>query len=228
MDLKKIISEIQDCLTPILDTYEQAIYHYIFRHTVLNDKREMYFSTRSAEIGFGSGNSSSKPSMSTRSTKLRTLEKKGAIKIISRSNKGIKVQINLPHEIKGLITEEIETKINLNELNFYKDKKLLPVILKREGYRCFYTGRKIDENSCFLDHVLPKSSGGTDCYKNIVATCYDANSMKNDKDVDDFIRELYQEGLVNLEQLKQLKEKINKLKKGEIIPDVKLIDEIYC
>ena len=225
--IEKILIEIQDYLVPELDTYEQAVYHYILRHTILNGNREMYFSTRTAEIGFGSGNNSSKPSMKTRSNKLRSLEKKGAIQIIERSNKGILVHINLPSEIKGLIKTGVKIKIDLNDYDFYKDKKLLPIILKRENYRCFYTGKIIDEKSCYLDHVIPQSKGGDNGYRNIVASSYDANSMKSDKDVDQLIRELYQEGFIGLEDFKALKEKIERLQKGEIVPDIQLIKTTY-
>ena len=33
--VEEILIEIQDKLVPILDSYEQAIYHYLFRHTYL-------------------------------------------------------------------------------------------------------------------------------------------------------------------------------------------------
>ncbi len=226
-ELEQILIEIQDFLVPELDTYEQAVYQYIFRHTFLKGKREMYFSTRTAEIGFGSGNKSSKPAMNTRSKKIRSLETKGAIKIIERSNKGILVYIYLPSEIHGLIKTEEETQLDISELDFYKDKRLLPIILKRENYRCFYTGRIIDENSCYLDHVVPQSNGGDNGYKNIVASCYDANSTKNDKDVEQFLRELYQEGLLALEDFKVVKEKVVKLQNGELLPDIQLIKKVY-
>ncbi len=226
-EIEKILIEIQDFLVPRLDTYEQAVYHYIFRHTILNGNREMYFSTRTAEIGFGSGNNTSKPSMKTRSNKLRSLEEKGAIQILERSNKGILVHIYLPSEIQGLIKIEEEIKLDLDVLDFYKDRKLLPAILKRENYRCFYTGKIIDENSCYLDHVVPQSKGGDNGYRNVVASCYDANSMKSDKDIEQFIRELYKEGLLALEDFKALKEKIDKLKQGDLLPDIQLIKKIY-
>ncbi len=93
-DLKHILTDIQDYLVPKLDTYEQAIYHYIFRHTYLISKGSTIFSTRSAEIGYRSGTKNTPPSDSQRSKKLRSLEAKGAIKIIERSHKGILVSYN--------------------------------------------------------------------------------------------------------------------------------------
>jgi len=54
-ELQGVLVDIQDHLIPILDTYEQAIYHYIFRHTFLVGEKSTLFRTKSAEIGFGSG-----------------------------------------------------------------------------------------------------------------------------------------------------------------------------
>jgi len=225
-ELKKILAEIQDYLVPILDTYEQAIYHYIFRHTYLEGKKDTYFSTRSADIGFGQGNATSKPSDRQKSKKLHNLEKKGAIKIVEKSYKGILVSIKLPIEIDGLIPNKIEKDIDIEELDFYNDKRLLPAILKREQYRCFYTGKKIDESSCYLDHVISQSVGGNNNYKNIVASCYDANSLKQDKATDDFLRMMYKEDLVSLKEFNEIKKKIKLLQSGELVPDKKIVKKL--
>ena len=102
-NIEKILIEVQDHLVPILDTYEQAIYHYLFRHTFLVGKEETIFSTKRAEIGLGAGTAGTQPSESQRSKKLRSLESKGAIRILERSHKGILVKVIPPREITGLI-----------------------------------------------------------------------------------------------------------------------------
>lgn len=218
-ELKQIVSDIQDHLVPKLDTYEQAIYHYIFRHTYLVGEKSTLFSTKRAEIGFGSGVANTPPSESQRSKKLRSLEAKGAIKILERSHRGILVEVLLPHEIPGLIPTDSDISIDLEALDFYKDRRLLPAILERENYRCFYTGKKLTEESCYLDHVVAQSMGGNNSFRNIVASSYDANSMKNKNPVDDFLRELYREDLISKSELTELKLKIEKLKNGELVPN---------
>lgn len=75
-DFAQLLIDIQDRLVPVLDTYEQAIYHYIFRHTILTKKNSCYFRTKSAEIGKGSGDRNRPPSEATRSKKLRLLLQK--------------------------------------------------------------------------------------------------------------------------------------------------------
>lgn len=225
-ELDKILFQIQDLLVPKLDSYEQAIYHYIFRHTYLVDKKQMLFSTRKAEIGFGIGVNAKPPSSKTRSSKLRTLEKKGALTIVERSNKGILVEIILPSEMNGLIAEKKNVDIDMTTLDFYKDRRLLPALLERENYSCFYTGKKITEENCYLDHVIPQSKGGNNSYRNIVAACYDANSLKQDIAVDDFARSLFKEDVLSLKEFKNLKKKIEDLQAGILIPSEQIVSSV--
>jgi len=225
-ELDKILFQIQDLLVPKLDSYEQAIYHYIFRHTYLLDKKQMLFSTRKAEIGFGIGSNTKPPSSKTRSNKLRTLERKGALKIVERSNKGIIVEIILPSEMNGLVEEAKNIELDMAALDFYKDRRLLPALLERENYRCFYTGRKITEENCYLDHVVPQSKGGNNNFSNIVVTCYDANSMKQDMAVDDFARSLFKEDMLSLKEFKELKKRIEDLQNGILIPSEQTVSSV--
>ena len=146
-ELNNIILQIQDLLVPKLDSYEQAIYHYVFRHTYLIGENSMLFSTRTAEIGLGTGDNKKQPSMKTRSKKLRTLETKGAVRIIERSNKGILVEIILPDEIPNLIKKEIIETVDIESLDFYKDRRFIHSLLEREEYKCFYTGKNITKEN---------------------------------------------------------------------------------
>ena len=64
--------------------------------------------------------------------------------------------------------------------------------------------------------------------KNIVVSCYDANSLKSDKSVDDFIRHLYKEGLLSLPEFNELKQKIQDLQEGNLVPiKQSIIDAIH-
>lgn len=222
--VEEILIEIQDKLVPILDSYEQAIYHYLFRHTYLVGVETCLYSTRTAEIGLGTGDNSKQPSMKTRSKKLRSLEEKGCLQILERSNKGITVKLFLPSEIPSIQTQVVESEsLDIEELDFYKDRRLLNSVLDREDYRCFYTGRKITSENCYLDHVIPQASSGNNSYKNIVASCYDANSMKNDKPAEEFIRILYKEEIISLSEFQELKEKLASLQAGELKPNMELV-----
>jgi len=52
-------------------------------------------------------------------------------------------------------------------------------ILKRDGFRCQYCGTKSHELT--IDHIIPKSRGGSDSWDNLVSACKRCNNKKADK-----------------------------------------------
>ena len=98
MDLKKFFIEFQDHLAPKLDTYEQAIYLYLFRHSHLKGIEETVLSTRSSRtrMAMGIGKAGSPISETHCREKLRSLEQKGCISILGTVRNGIQVRLRLP------------------------------------------------------------------------------------------------------------------------------------
>lgn len=47
-------------------------------------------------------------------------------------------------------------------------------LIARDQGRCAYCGGKADT----IDHVVPRSRGGQDCWENVVAACRDCNNRK--------------------------------------------------
>jgi len=54
-------------------------------------------------------------------------------------------------------------------------------VFKRDNYTCVYCGRKPPEVKLEVDHVLPKSKGGSDDIDNLATSCFDCNHGKRDK-----------------------------------------------
>ena len=50
-------------------------------------------------------------------------------------------------------------------------------VLRRDAHRCAYCKRAANT----VDHVQPKSKGGTDSWENLVAACLRCNNLKGDK-----------------------------------------------
>lgn len=71
-----------------------------------------------------------------------------------------------------------------------------------------------------LDHLISQVNTGKNSYRNIVAACYECNSVKIGKDGDDFVRLLYRKGTINSQELENRLNVIEKLKNGEIRPDI--------
>lgn len=52
-------------------------------------------------------------------------------------------------------------------------------ILRRDGYRCQYCGTY--STNLTVDHIIPKSRGGSDTWENLVAACISCNNKKGNR-----------------------------------------------
>ncbi|MGQ9574291.1 MAG: HNH endonuclease [Thermoguttaceae bacterium] len=51
-------------------------------------------------------------------------------------------------------------------------------VFARDDHRCQYCGRRFPSNQLSLDHVIPRSRGGTTCWENVVCACFECNVKK--------------------------------------------------
>lgn len=84
LDFAKVFEEIQDHLAPKLDTYEQAIYLYILRHSRLIGKNEVTIGFKSARMRMARGIGEKGKPMSQNSCyeRLRSLQMKKCIEVL--------------------------------------------------------------------------------------------------------------------------------------------------
>ena len=54
-------------------------------------------------------------------------------------------------------------------------------IMQRDNYTCQYCGVKPKKEDINLDHIIPKSRGGTNSWINLVASCIYCNAKKGDR-----------------------------------------------
>lgn len=54
-------------------------------------------------------------------------------------------------------------------------------IFERDENTCQYCGKKFDRSELTLDHVIPRSRGGTSTWTNIVLACLKCNMRKGDR-----------------------------------------------
>lgn len=52
---------------------------------------------------------------------------------------------------------------------------------KRDLYKCQYCGQQLILSKVTIDHILPKSRGGENSWKNCVACCFVCNNVKGNK-----------------------------------------------
>jgi hypothetical protein len=55
-----------------------------------------------------------------------------------------------------------------------KDKRL-PILLDRDGNRCFYCKRGLSEGSMTIEHLIPRACGGLHHVSNLVIACRPCN-----------------------------------------------------
>lgn len=54
-------------------------------------------------------------------------------------------------------------------------------IFRRDGGKCMYCGRMAPKVTLELEHIIPKSRGGTSAWENLVASCRECNQKKGDR-----------------------------------------------
>lgn len=219
--LLEIIIQVQDYLSPKLTSYEQMLYHYLFRHTYLEGKKEIIIGVRTIRkaAGLGIGKAGSHPSEKQIVRVLNSLESKKCIETISKDRYGRKIKVNLPMEIPGIVArDKVGKEILIDEIDFFTDIENRLSILKRENYKCFYCMKMISKESFTLDHIIPTEKNGNNTYKNVVAACFECNSRKQNREVVDFVRLLYREDLLSYEEYKKCLSRISEVKSGKLKP----------
>ncbi|HVA65376.1 MAG TPA: HNH endonuclease signature motif containing protein [Elusimicrobiota bacterium] len=224
MELKKILEEFQDFLAPRLDTYEQAIYLYIFRHSCLIGLDEVVIGFKSARkrMACGIGEKGKPMSESTAYEKLQSLQSKGCIEILDSTREGRKIRLKLPAEIPGVILAKSPASNPpvLEEIDFFLPQNR-QAILSRENDQCFYCLRKLNPQNYVIEHVVSRPEGNNS-YKNVVAACRQCNNRKNDTPVEDFLRLLLREDFLSAEDHKQRMGALNDLRVGNLKPALDL------
>lgn len=69
-------------------------------------------------------------------------------------------------------------------MQFSKSKRL--TVANKFDWHCAYCGVELSEETLVIDHVTPKSSGGTNNIQNLLPACRSCNSIKGTKTVEQF------------------------------------------
>jgi hypothetical protein len=221
MDVKKLIEQFQDFLAPKLDTYEQALYLYIFRHSRLVGLGEVVIGFKSArmKLAWGIGKKGSAMSEHQCYEKLRSLQSKGCVKILDSTRSGTRLHLNLPHEIDGIVRLPLAEAepVDFETLDFFSDASGRLAILERDGKKCFYCRKALDTTNYVIEHVESRPEGNN-TYRNLAAACRSCNNRKGDTPAEEFLRSCYRTGLLSAEELEDRLASLHLLKDGKLIP----------
>lgn len=222
VDLQEFLIQFHDHLAPKLDTYEQAIYMYIFRHSRLLglDETVIGFKTARSRMACGVGEHGKPMSEGTVYKKLSSLQEKGCLEILRTNHAGRKLKLHLPQEIPGVIPLEItKEKPDLETMDFFNVPENRLLLLKRENYRCFYTLQKLDEENFVVEHIISRPSGNNS-YRNCVAASREANNKKGSTSAEDFLRRLFREDFLNEAEFQDRLRCLSLIKAGELKPPI--------
>lgn len=145
--------------------------------------------------------------------RLRVIEKRP-----SRPGQINEYEVKLPSEIrevKEMIKKDEEKTEEFKDDSrddFYTDPQKRIEILKREDYKCFYCLRELQRDDFYLDHLLPRTSGGQNYKTNLVASCRTCNTKKNAYSPEEFLLQVYRKGLIHQEEYSGQKNKLLKLR----------------
>ncbi len=68
----------------------------------------------------------------------------------------------------------------------YVDKKAY--LLERENYSCIYCGTHASKAKMEIEHVVPRSRGGTDSLNNLVLACHECNQAKSNLSLSEYLK----------------------------------------
>ncbi len=220
MDVAAFVTEFQDHLAPRLDTYEQAIYLYIFRHGRLIGRDEVVLGFKSARsrMATGVGEKGKPMAENTCYEKLRSLQAKGCLDIVTVERNGTRIRLRLPSEIPGVVVmPAAEMLTDLEDMDFFEEGPNRELILAREEHKCFYCLRSLNQENHVIEHVVSRPIGSNG-YRNVVAACRDCNNKKGDSEAEDFLRALFRGCLLSNDEFEQRLSHLQRLRAGELRP----------
>lgn len=220
MNPETFLIEFHDYLAPKLDTYEQAIYLYVFRHSRLVGQDEVVLGFKSARLrmAVGIGKAGTPMAEGRLREKLASLKSKGCIEIVGTERTGTRIRLNTPAEIPGVVPQPVVLPPrDIEEIDFFAEVEARQTIMEREGGRCFYCRRELTDQNYVIEHVVSRPVGNGS-YRNVVAACRRCNDRKGAVEATDFLRQLYREGLLAETELSERLQALDRLRAGELRP----------
>jgi hypothetical protein len=214
MDLLALYRDVEDHLVPglRLGMAERAIYYHLLRHSRAEGRRQVQLSKRRLCRGVGCA-------FMTVHRHLAALAEKGCVRIQDRGRAGHRMEVFIPAEIAGLFPRgRAVPRAQLERIDCFRSHRMRSAILNRERHACFYCLRALSPESACFDHARPVAAGGDNSYRNVVACCFDCNSLKRDRAAPDFLRQLYRAERLSSAELDSRLAALRALRCGGLLP----------
>lgn len=107
------------------------------------------------------------------------------IQIGDTDRAGTVYRVELPSDVPA-VRERMAISVLIEPaLNFYCDPDLRRQLFERDRWTCRYCGESLTEVDATLDHMVPRSAGGTDAEANLATTCLMCNAIKSGRKLED-------------------------------------------
>ena len=208
-DFVRVWAQVEDYLVPALalTPTERVVYLHLLRHTRFCGERTVWVSKGAVAQG-------THLSVFTARFVMRSLEHKGCLRILDRGAAGYRLELLLPEEIYGHPLAVRRPAAHVARPNFAPGRTVRRKLLEREGGRCFYCTRPLEERDCVVDHVVPLVAGGSHSPGNTVACCFPCNSAKRDLPAADFLQRLHHRGGLSDAELAQRLDALRSVRAG--------------
>jgi 5-methylcytosine-specific restriction endonuclease McrA len=218
----RVWKQFEDLVAPQLkfSVVDHTVYSHLLRHSRLEGKRRLHLSMY--KLGRGT-----RLSAAGARHAVRRLVVKGALRVVERSKAGHVIEVRLPEEMRRVRTKHLEASScrgtnarnwGLENGDFWKDRALRQAIHRREGGACFYCLRRVKARLRCIDHVVPQVRCGPSSYRNLVSSCGDCNAQKGEEEAGNFLRKLYREERLTLEELNGRLRALKELAAGKLRP----------
>ena len=213
-DWQKILKEIENNLIPHyeLDVWERGLYYHLLGKTRVSGHE-------SATLPLSELSTSLICSQWQVRKVIRKLAEKGCIEL-EQTRKGHCVKVLLPGDLNIPCPSNPTNFIDIDKIDFFKNREHIESLLRREENSCFYCLKSISTESCELDHVVPQIAGGNNSYRNIVATCHRRNTRKQGLSAEDYLRAMYRQNFLGESEFNDRLVALEALKNGELCPVV--------
>ena len=75
--------------------------------------------------------------------------------------------------------------VNFNKVPLKRPRLTLKHLRERDNHRCAYTQRVLKPEECSMEHVIPRSKGGTTEWKNVVLADKRVNSIRGNRTLEE-------------------------------------------
>jgi len=220
--------QLEDYVAPRLrlSVIERTVYAHLLRHSRLEGKLRFLFSILRVARNIRLSPCSVRKGV-------RSLIAHGALRLVQRSKAGHLVEVRLPDEIPASGLSRVASRaaakeegactrapVNLEGVDFMKNKPSRDAIHARECGQCFYCLRRTTPAVRCLDHVVPRAHFGRNSYRNLVSSCMECNAQKGEKPADDFLRQIYRERRLTAAELAARLRALDALTSGKLRPSL--------